>query len=584
MKASRIQHSENGFAAVTVMVISLLGGLIVFDTVQENVNQERMAGNYSKELNARLQAENGMAASYNALSANSALSGDDMMTQLNDTQNDTGAYHYELSYTDISDSIETTTGDSNDSNDSNDTLIETIVNPLLGISDTVNVNDGSTADSSNDIVMDSEGAHFDGYYKIRGTMSSASSGGSSIYTGPITTCDSTSIAGSARIDSYNSEQGTYSETIAANGDVTILNNDSSLIVSNQGNINGDVSVNGNINLASDGSITGNAFAYDGNLNTTDNEGNVTAYSYDGEQNKSTLGNITSSNGWNTTIDGIISATGDVNYQSNNPTTSPDSITANGAVTASVLIPVNEGTVNNIVPQECDVLNLSGQFDNLADGSTGVNTLQNSSLATSLPFSDPTGVKNITLSGDSSYATPIDGISFFGNDTSVYVLDLNTIVNNQMTLTIESDITIYLPNDTHIQGNIDITEGSSLTIITKSEFKLKGTITGLNSDGSDSDSVVSSNGNSYLNLYSYYDSVIDGGDGVIFNNGASGTISVYAPKADIDISGYGTVYGSLRGKSLDLRNSGGLHYDEALANSNTGSIGSGEASIEIKRWF
>jgi len=211
MNSAYAQPKESqGFALITVLVISFLGSLIVFDTIQENLNQERMAGNYSKELNARLQAENGLAEAYNMLSTDSNLSTDDMMTQLNSTQNDSGGYHHNI-----------------------DAWLD---------SDIREVN--------------SSGFHYDGAYAMRGSISLASGSGNNVFNNAITTCDGATLGGAGKVDSYDGE---YDADNAGNeGDVTVLNEDASgLNLTGGTEISGDVSINGDLSI-SNGYVYGDA--------------------------------------------------------------------------------------------------------------------------------------------------------------------------------------------------------------------------------------------------------------------------------------------------------------------------------------
>ncbi|WP_418135276.1 pilus assembly PilX family protein [Psychromonas sp. GE-S-Ul-11] len=215
MNTTNTQPKENqGFALITVLVISFLGSLIVFDTIQENLNQERMAGNYTKELNARLQAENGLAEAYNMLSTDSSLSTDDMMTQLNSAQNSSGGYYHNI-----------------------DAWLDSDIREI-----------------------NSSGFHYDGTYAMRGSFSLTSSSGNSVFTGAITTCDGATLGGSGTIDSYDSSEGAYdSSNPGNNGDVSVLNEDASgLTLSGSSPIDGSVSINGDLTMSGSASISGDA--------------------------------------------------------------------------------------------------------------------------------------------------------------------------------------------------------------------------------------------------------------------------------------------------------------------------------------
>ena len=553
MKASTTQHSEEGFAAVTVMVISLLGGLIVFDTVQENVNQERMAGNYYKELNARLQAENGLAAAYNALSANSSISNTEMMTALN--TNTSTSYRYTL------DAWE---------NSADTSIME----------------------------LDSKGAHYEGNYDIRGTITAGSSPGNNVFNNAITTCDGASLGSGGVIDSYNSDDGAYnSSNPGGNGDITILNENSSLNLSGSADIYGDVSVNGNISLTN-GKIYGDASA---------------------------TGNIITNNSGEASIGGNIEAGGNVTYKSTDGTNAPDSISSDESVTIggegqtsfngdvsyggdnggtytsgdnveNNVTQYDEDHVSEIASQECDILNIADEFDNTTDG---LGTLANSA-STSMAFGYPKNKYKISDAGLTAYDDTwnvkdwvnVDAnqeiVDFQGTDTSVYVIDMSGFGDASKSLTVESgsNVTIYLSTETFIGGSIEVEEGAILTILTESSFEVgsDGSITNLNDDGTTSSSVVNSNGNIGTTLYSNYKSINNSDYGVNLFGNSDSYMATYATDASVKIQASGDQYGSIRSNYVDVTNTSiGLHYDEQMANANIGDS-TGDGTVEITRWF
>ena len=547
MKASTTQHSEEGFAAVTVMVISLLGGLIVFDTVQENVNQERMAGNYYKELNARLQAENGLAAAYNALSANSSISNTEMMTALN--TNTSTSYRYTL------DAWE---------NSADTSIME----------------------------LDSKGAHYEGNYDIRGTITAGSSPGNNVFNNAITTCDGASLGSGGVIDSYNSDDGAYnSSNPGGNGDITILNENSSLNLSGSADIYGDVSVNGNISLTN-GKIYGDASA---------------------------TGNIITNNSGEASIGGNIEAGGNVTYKSTDGTNAPDSISSDGSVTIggegqtsfngdvsyggdnggtytsgdnveNNVTQYDEDHVSEIASQECDILNIADEFDNTANG---IGSLENSD-STTVKFGGNNTSYVISDSGlidthnNQRVVIQTESVEFLSAETEVYVLDFNGFTYGGLSLTVESgsNVTIYLSEDTFIGGSIKVEEGATLTILTESSFEVgsNGSITNLNDDGTTSPSVVNSNGNIGTTLYSNYQSINNSDYGVNLFGNSDSYMTTYATNASVKIQASGDQYGSIRSNYVDVTNTSiGLHYDEQIANANIGD-NTGDSTVEITRWF
>jgi len=547
------QPKENqGFALITVLVISFLGSLIVFDTIQENLNQERMAGNYSKELNARLQAENGLAAAYNELNDDSSKSPDKIKESLN--TNTLTSYRYTL-------------------------------DAWLNSTDT------------SIMELDSKGTHFEGNYGIRGAIAAGASSGNNVFTGAITTCDGASLGSGGVVDSYNSDDGAYnSSNPGGDGDITILNENSSLNLSGSADVYGNVSVNGNISLTN-GRIYGDASA---------------------------SGNITTNNSGEASIGGNIEAGGDVTYKSTDSTNAPDSISSDGSVTIGGEGQTafngdvsyggdNGGTytsgdnvennvtqydvdhVSEIASQECDILHIADEFDNTTDG---VGSLANST-STEVSFGWPinsyiisdSGLKGVALDQGNlevDIDAPTEQVNFLEEETSVYVLDLDNFTYSGLSLTVESgsNVTIYLSEDTFIGGTINIEEGATLTILTESSFEVgsDGSITNLNDAGTPSGAVVNSDGNIGTTLYSNYQSTSNSDYGVSLFGNTDSYIATYATDASVKIQASGDQYGSIRSNYVDVTNTNiGLHYDEQIANANIGDS-TGDSTVKITRWF
>lgn len=547
MKASTIQHSEDGFAAVTVMVISLLGGLIVFDTVKENVNQERMAGNYAKELNAHLQSENGIAKAYNLLSDpdNQGISDDVMASTLSNT------------------------------NDSGHTV--------------------SVETDANIKTINSSGFHYEGQYEMHSAMSLTSSSGNPVFTGAITTCDGATLAGSGTIDSYDSSKGAYnSSNPGDNGDVSVLNAGASgLNLSGASPISGDVSINGNLTMSGSASISGDAHvsgsidlgnsgSIDGNAQAT---GNVTnSYSSITMDSITANGDVTILNSYVNPI----SYSGDLNY--------PDY----GSVSDATYYA--SGQVDEVGTETCDILNLASEFDNITDG---VGSLSNSE-ATSVDFGYPKNKYIISDSGLTAYdetwniqdwvdvEAQTETINFLESDTSVYVLDINSFGDASLSLTVESgsNVTIYLSDQTFIGGSIIVEDGASLTIITEESVTVgsNGRITNvIDSDGdgvyeTTSSASVNTEGNISTILYSGYESSSNSDYGISLQGGTDIALTAYAPEASMQITQGGDIYGSLRSDYLSVTGGAGIHFDEQITNTNIGSSGSSPSIPEITRWF
>ena len=551
MKGSQI-HRSKGFAAVTVLVISLLGGLIVFDTVKENVNQERMSGNYAKELNAHLQAENGIAKAYNLLSVpnNQSISDDEMASTLSDT------------------------------NDSGHTV--------------------SVETDANIKTINSSGFHYEGQYEMRGSISLASGSGNNVFNNAITTCDGATLGGAGKVDSFNGE---YDANNAGNkGDVTVLNVDASgLNLTGGTKISGDVSINGDLSI-SNGYVYGDA---------------------------QVSGNVTVANSGAASVGGSIQATGDVSYTYTGNSYIAESISSNGDVsigyssftgdityggddggtlsssrdtsTFSSTTMMTSDHVNDVGTQECDIVGLADEFDNTVDG---IGSLANSE-ATNISFGWPTNEYVISDSGLKAYDktwnvddwvdvdTQVEIVDFLDEPTSTYILDIENFGDASLSLTVESgsNVTIYLSGTTSLNGSIKVQDGASLTIITEDEINMgsNGTITNvfdLDDDGiyeTESTAAVNSNNEISTIIYSGYDSASNNDYGISVAGGNDSTFTAYAPKASINVSGGGDIFGSLRSDYLNITGGAGIHFDENISDTTVGDVSS-TSTPDITRWF
>jgi len=550
-----IQNSE-GFALITVMAISFLGSVVVFDSIKENVNQERMAGNYSKELNARIQAENGLAKAYNELSNDSSMSPNKMEELLN--TNTSTSYRY---------TIDAWAG-----------------------------SDTSTTE------LESEGSHYEGNYDIRGAMITGGSPGNNVFTGAITTCDGVSLGSGGIIDSYDSNDGNYdSSNAGANGDITVLNGEltenSALSTSGSVDIYGDVSVNGDVSLTN-GKIYGDASA-SGSI-TTNNSGeasiggNIEAggdITYKSTDSTNAPDSISSNGSVTIGGDGQTSFNGDVSYGGDNGGTYTSGDNVENNVTQ-----YDEDHVSEVEYQECDILNIADEFDNTADG---IGSLANST-PTNINFGYPKNDYIISDEGVTAYDdtwnvkdwvdvdTNQETVDFQGSETPVYVMDISGFGDGSQSITIASgsNVTIYLSTDTFIGGTINVEEGATLTILTENSFEVgsNGAITNLNDAGEVSGAVVNSNGDIGTTLYSNYQSTSNSDYGVELFGNTDSYMATYATEASVKIQASGSQYGSIRSNYVDVTNTSvGLHYDEQIANANVGNS-TGDSKVEIIRWF
>lgn len=557
-------ESSEGFALLTVLVISFLGSLVVFDTVKENVNQERMAGNYSKELNARIQSENGLASAYNMLSGDSTMSSDTMMTSLNATQPLSGAYHYQLG-----------------------AWVPT-----------------STLASTN-ISIKSDGAHYEGNYKMHGSISLVPGGGNPAFVDAITTCDGGVLGGSGKVDSYDSSLGNYGgSNIGNSGDVSVINEDASgLNLSGGTLISGDVSNNGDLNISNgyiygDAHVSGDATIGPNNSGSASVGGSIKATGdvFYGHSGIDHIADSISSNG-NVSI-GQSTFTGDITYGGK------DGGTLTSAKDASTFASTSMKTsdhVEAVGTKECDILKLGDEFNDVTDG---IGSLAASTNVTAVPFGGNNTSYTISDSGlidthnNQVLDTQTETVDFLGKPTDVYVLDINNFGYEALSMTVESgsDVTIYLKGDTTLSGSINIEDGGSLTIITNDKVTMgsDGKITNLVDEDANgikdgiydtpTSAAVNSDKEISTILYSGYDSNNKYDYGISVAGGSNSTFTAYAPEASINISGGGDIYGSLRSDYLNISGGAGIHFDEQLPNVNLKADDSATLKPAIERWF
>lgn len=173
---------------------------------------------------------------------------------------------------------------------------------------------------------------------------------------------------------------------------------------------------------------------------------------------------------------------------------------------------------------------------------------------------PSGLQSLSSSGSITGDTILTGS---GKYDQIYLGNSNTV-------TAEGPVEIYITGNLYL-GNSSVIEvdnsnpNSSLTIY------LAGNISSENS------SIINNSTQVPYKLKIYG---LDTCTQLDFKNGAQMYGVVYAPKADVVFHNSAQIYGSLIGKSLDIKNSANLSYDASLREpQDAGSL----VSIEVSRW-
>ena len=220
--------NEQGFSLVTVLILSSLAGVLVINSLKDNVNQERLSGNFQKKLNARLASEQGLfdsiTAAQNIISNDPTTTVDDLITALNKSSGGTTLNYGATTY---------------------------------------NVD---VSEDSGELVLSSVGERFEGEstVKVRLKITPGTSGeGFSTFTDAVVGCEGVSLAGSGQVDSYNSDDGAYSTSSGYDGI--------------EGHVRTIDHVLGDVNLGGDSPIFGDIIATGSiTLNSSDVTGNLHA--------------------------------------------------------------------------------------------------------------------------------------------------------------------------------------------------------------------------------------------------------------------------------------------------------------------
>lgn len=178
--------------------------------------------------------------------------------------------------------------------------------------------------------------------------------------------------------------------------------------------------------------------------------------------------------------------------------------------------------------------------------------------------------------------PLVNMDVMGTERPVLVVDDMSLKNGQGELHISGgDVVIFVDGDFNLGGSneIKIDDDSSLTVITTGTFDLGGSVDVANG------STLNTNGNPRFSLYSNYDQSQANKNskaGVRIGANDDMTSVVYAPKSDVDITGSGELFGSVRGRTVDVTGNGGMHYDEALGDADIGG-GTSSGVPGITQW-
>lgn len=351
-------------------------------------------------------------------------------------------------------------------------------------------------------------------------------------------CTGVNLAGSGRIDSYDSRQGAYNQNTArANADVSTI------------------AAAGHITLPGSTLIRGNVSAF---------------------------GNLTMSG--SATVQGFMQALGNVIFQGN-PTCPANPVEAGGSITrpgawwcpAAIL----NAFSSNVTPpnQQCDPLGVNvvvvqalndARPTNPADFQSGnFNGWQASpiNLGSQAAFSGGFQIG----AGNTAFFTTVPG-----GTTDVFVQG-NFTTGGGATVRIENPAAVG-PGGLirlFVDGNLTLGGGSSLIIESGAalEIYITGTVNiggGLMNQNNSPTLTFQQNGQTVTRPSFAIYSSFNGANGVRVGGNTQLFASVYAPLTSVSVEGSGGLYGSVRGATVNVTGAGGIHYDEALGGVSQGA--------------
>lgn len=540
---------QQGFTLVTVMILSSIAGVVVLSSLKDNTNQERLSGNFEKGLNARLESESGIYNTINevslVLAANPTITADELV-----------------------------------SNVGNNGLLEAS-NAANGTSYSATL----SQEPSGLFSITSTGNKFESQAVIKANFAFSSVGGSSPFQNAIVGCDGVDLTGSGAINSYDSNEGNYTDSRSGNeGDIRTINHEGADVVLGGGNaISGDVNATGDIStnssvitgdLHASGDVTirdsgrelvsGNLFVGgDFNLGASSVTGNVNVNGNINVTNYSGAINNNSSTGGTVLYGGSGSSfTGPSTFYNNeiyNQNPGVQNVTSDDP-DADGFDPTNPDT-------NCDYLAITAEVDGIDDNPEALIALDNGATHGNANFIiEPAGVV-----GSTDFIS--ENANFLGENTDVIKLDSLSLTSGGTVNIQGGDVTLFVENDFVLGGSTQVTiaDGSSLTLIVKGEVELGAgaNIIAVNQG------VVEASGLPVVSIYSSFSGNGQGNNvGVSISGALSTYAAIYAPLTNAEITQGTQLFGTVRAKDVSVTGNAQVHYDVALRDANGGGGNAG----------
>ncbi len=358
-------------------------------------------------------------------------------------------------------------------------------------------------------------------------------------------CNGINLAGSGRIDSYDSRLGPYNQATAnSNADVSTINGDLTLP--------GNTLVRGGIHVGGNLTMSGSA-----------------------------------------TVEGSMQATGNVNFQGN-PTCPATTVEAGGNITTpgSWWCPSADLAPGSDVPPVggvCDPLDVNEFVDGqLEDARPPAGSYQSGNYSgwnpnpinfTSNPAFSPSfstgSTTNVIFDSETVDEVFVNG-NFSGAGSSIIRIKAPTTPGKI------GQVRLFIDGDMNLSGaaQLIIEPGAALEVYVTGRVNLGG---GLVNQNTSPTLTFENNGESVtIPTFAIYSSFA-GTNGVQIGGNTQIFASVYAPRTSVTVAGSGGLYGAVRGGTVSVTGAGGIHYDEALADAGAGSSEDEELS-RVTRWI
>lgn len=531
-----IGNKEHGAVLLIVLVFSLLASLLVVTSLRDNLVQERLSGNFQKQINAQLLAEQGMHESYNQLK-----------NQLKQTPNQSLQALYDQLPTNANGRLE---------------------------GSSYALDNGKITGA--ELSLDSSGQHLEGQAKLNAQFTLLASKGNTIFNDAIVSCESLNLTGSSSIDGYDSRKGAYGDSISngqggsqrnqhGKGNVTTIEPNANITLTGNTPIYGDVSATGSVTLSGSSSLSGSIQANnDVTLGTGTVSGNIAAgnnfkLANSGKVEGSVKANNNASTAPSAQINGTLQYGGEGNFHQN-------SQIGNLVNTRPNLPPVPT--------KSCDPLDIGAVMGGFKMPNNGARRIDSNANVTITP----TGSSKTELSWKGDYFPSLTPTAetIFGTETPVFNLD-SLVMSADGVLNISGgDVTLIVNGDFKMSGSnqLNVAPGSSLTLFVNGEISFTA---GTNNGNNIKAQTLTDTHKPPVSIFSGSDKDVT----------VSGNVPIYAalyaPKSKVNLQGGPEIFGSVRGKAISATGNGKIHYDNALGSADLGEDHALPAVVLLKQW-